>query len=118
MEGREEAYDQVIEHIRRQIIINVTFNVDQLIADSFGNYVIQFCYELFDEEKCAGITEGILAKFTTYAIGKFSSNVLLKCISVYWTDRRVYQSLKGLSSNQILDVFRNKDGNKILLEIM
>jgi len=38
----------MIELIKRQIVINVTFNVDRLIMDSFGNYVIQFCYELFD----------------------------------------------------------------------
>lgn len=86
--------------------------------DSFGNYVIQFCYELFDLEKCAGITERILSKFAFYATGKFSSNVIIKCISIYWTDKRIYSSLRNLSNNQIIDIFRNKDGNKILLEIM
>ena len=34
--------------VRRQLILNVTFTVDRLIMDSYGNYVIQFCYELFD----------------------------------------------------------------------
>jgi hypothetical protein len=34
----------IIEMLRKFFIINVTFNVDSLIADSFGNYVIQFCY--------------------------------------------------------------------------
>lgn len=51
-------------------------------------------------------------------MGKFASNVLLKCISTYWTDKRVFQSLKSLNSTQVLEIFRNKDGNKILLEIM
>lgn len=104
--------------VRRQLILNVTFTVDRLIMDSYGNYVIQFCYELFDLEKCAGITERILSKFYHYSMGKFASNVLLKCISTYWTDKRVFQSLKSLNSTQILEIFRNKDGNKILLEIM
>jgi hypothetical protein len=73
---------------------------------------------MFDLERCSGITERILYQFPTYAIGKFSSNVLLKCISTYWTDKRIYSSLKSISSNQIVELFRNKDGNKILLEMM
>ena len=86
--------------------------------DNYGNYVIQFCYELFDLEKCVGITQRILSRFATYAIGKFSSNVLLKCIGSYWVDKKIYWSLKSLSNTQIVEIFRNKDGNKILLEIM
>ena len=101
--------------IKRQMIINVTFNVDKLIMDSYGNYVIQFCYELFDLEKCAGITERILSRFFFYSVGKFSSNVLIKCISAYWVDKSVYKTLRGLNNSQIVEIFRNKDGNKVLL---
>lgn len=59
-----------------------------------------------------------MSKFVCYAVGKFSSNVILKCISIYWTDKSIYNTLKGLPSNQVVEIFRNKDGNKILLEIM
>ena len=41
-----------------------------------------------------------------------------KCISVYWNDLGIYDSLKELPKNQVIEIFRNKDGNKILLEIM
>lgn len=41
-----------------------------------------------------------------------------KCISVYWNDLSIYDSLKELPKNQVIEIFRNKDGNKILLEIM
>ena len=30
----------------------------------------------------------------------------------------IYDSLKELPKNQVIEIFRNKDGNKILLEIM
>ena len=56
LEGQYEDYEPTVEMIRRQLITQVTFSVDRLIMDSFGNYVIQFCYELFDLEKCVGIT--------------------------------------------------------------
>ena len=82
--------------------MHVTFNIDRLIMDSYGNYVIQFCYELFDLDKCMGITSGILSKFGYYAMGKYSSNVILKCISNYWTDRNIYGSLKSLPTNQVV----------------
>jgi hypothetical protein len=104
--------------VRRQLIFNVTFNVDHLIVDSYGNYVIQFCYELFDLDKCSGITERILSHFPHYALAKYSASVLLKCISIYWTDRSIFLSLRGLSNSQILELFRSKDGNRILLELM
>lgn len=48
LEGKQANYDQAIEEIRRQLIFNVTFNVDKLIMDGYGNYVIQFCFELFN----------------------------------------------------------------------
>ena len=118
LQGKEQEYYQNLEYIRRHLINYVTFNVDRLIMDSYGNYVIQFCYELFDIEKCSAITQRILFKFAFYANGKFSSNVILKCISIYWTDKNIYSSLKGLSSNQVVEIFKNKDGNRILLQIM
>ncbi len=116
--GQYEAFEPTVELIRRQLITHVTFSVDRLIMDSYGNYVIQFCYELFDLDKCSGITERILSKFAFYAVGKFSSNVILKCISSYWTDKKIYNTLRGLTNSQIVEIFRHKDGNKILLEIM
>jgi hypothetical protein len=33
-----------VEAVRRQLLTEVTFGVDRLINDSFGNYVIQFSY--------------------------------------------------------------------------
>lgn len=107
-----------VEAVRRQLLTEVTFGVDRLINDSFGNYVIQFSYELFLADKCAGITERILSRFAHYATGRYSSNVLLKCISTFWTDRRLYLSLRTLSNAHIADIFRNKDGNRVLLEMM
>lgn len=104
--------------VRRQLIINATLNVDALIVDSFGNYVIQFCYELFQEDECAGITERIFFSFCHYAIGKFASSVLLKCITIYWGTHYLEAAVAALSHRQVLELFRNKDGNKILVEAM
>ena len=33
--------------VRKNLINSITLNTDKIIQDSYGNYVIQFCYELF-----------------------------------------------------------------------
>jgi len=61
----------------------------------------------------------IMERFPQFAIQKYSGNVLFKCIDMYWTNRETIERLKySLSNNSILDMYRNKDGNKILLTIM
>ena len=42
--------------LRKRFIHVVNFNIGQLIGDPYGNYIIQFCFELFGEEKCGAIT--------------------------------------------------------------
>lgn len=86
----------IMENIRKQFIKHVTFNVDRLIVDCYGNYVIQFFYELVDLERCAGITERILSKFVEYSNNKFSCNVVHKCISMYCNNKHMIQSLKNI----------------------
>ena len=35
---------QIVLEIKKQFLHIVNFNIDQLICDPYGNYVIQFCY--------------------------------------------------------------------------
>jgi hypothetical protein len=104
---------------KKKFINEVTFCIDKIIQDAFGNYIIQFCYELFGEDKCAGITEMITERFPQFAIQKYSSSVVYKCVSCYWVKKESFNRLKQtLTPESIIELFRNKDGNKILLEIM
>jgi hypothetical protein len=32
---------------RKQFVHSVNFNIDRIIGDPYGNYVLQFCYEFF-----------------------------------------------------------------------
>lgn len=45
-----------VYEMRKKFVHIVNFNIDQLIGDPYGNYIIQFCYEFFGEDKCGGIT--------------------------------------------------------------
>jgi len=89
--------------MRRQIIHSVNFNIDKIIGDPYGNYVLQFCYELFGQEKCVAITERIIDKFTQFSLQKYSSAVIFKCINTYWTSKDSLMRLKNvLNSDAII----------------
>jgi hypothetical protein len=36
-----------IEEIKKKYIKIISLNIDKIIQDSYGNYVVQFCYEFF-----------------------------------------------------------------------
>ena len=61
----------------------------------------------------------ITERFPQFAIQKYSSSVVYKCVSCYWVKKESFNRVKQtLTPEAIIELFRNKDGNKILLEIM
>ena len=61
----------------------------------------------------------ILERFPQFSIQKYSGSVILKCVDTYWANKDTVEKLKySLNTNSILDMYRNKEGNKILLTIM
>jgi len=81
--------------MKKQFLHIVNFNIDQLICDPYGNYVIQFCYEFFKEDKCAAIAERIIDKFYQFSLQKYSCAVLLKCINNCWTRKETLDRLRN-----------------------
>ena len=68
-----------------KIIKNISENLDAVIQDPFGNYIVQYAYEMYGEAKCKKITDEIVNNFTQYCIQKFSANVVDNCIVNYCT---------------------------------
>lgn len=65
------------------------------------------------------MSEFLFMKFRILAKEKFSSSVLCKCISSYWRGSNYYHKLRSkISSAEIVELFKNKEGNKVLLELM
>jgi membrane protein involved in colicin uptake len=61
----------------------------------------------------------ILEKFAQFSIQKYSSSVIMKCISNYWKDRSYINKLRDvLKPDGIIEMFRNKEGNKILCDLL
>ncbi len=45
------------DHIVNTIINSITNNLDVIIQDPYGNYIVQYAYEMFAEDKCKKITD-------------------------------------------------------------
>ena len=71
-------------------------------------------------ERLSGINEYILQNFSKCACLKYSSNVLQNCVKKYWRNNEVIlKDLRNcLQNKSIIYMYNNKDGNKVLLEIM
>ena len=39
----------IAHELRKRLVHIVNFNIDEIITNPYGNYIIQFCYELFKE---------------------------------------------------------------------
>lgn len=105
--------------VRKNLINSITLNTDKIIQDSYGNYVIQFCYELFGESKSSGITEMIIEKFVQFSLQKYSSSVVSKCLATYWKDKSYPSKIKEvLKIDGVIEMYRNREGNKILLDLL
>jgi hypothetical protein len=44
--------DQMVNNI----VANISGNLDAIIQDPYGNYIVQYAYEMFGKDKCKKIT--------------------------------------------------------------
>jgi len=58
----------------------------------YGNYVVQFNFELFEPFLTSALTDSILMKLPQYSLSKYSTNVVFKCLNSYWIDQKEYVS--------------------------
>lgn len=69
------------EEFEKVFVMLIANNLEQIIQDPFGNYVVQHAYDTFKHEKCRPITNRLIEKLPQYSIQKFSSCVVEKCLS-------------------------------------
>ena len=61
----------------------------------------------------------IVENFVYYSTEKFASNVVYKCVKDYWKESHAYDILReSLRNNEIISMYKNREGNRILLEIV
>jgi len=58
----------------------------------------------------------IIERFPQFSLQKYSSSVVLKCISSFWNQKESLNRLKqALNADAIVEMYRSRDGNRILL---
>lgn len=105
--------------IKKKMILQMVFNIDPIIQNQFGNYIIQEAFEQFGERTMQGVSDMLIENFGYYSTERYASNVILKCIREYWHNFSVYDSLREkIRNSDISSMYKNREGNRILLEII
>lgn len=61
----------------------------------------------------------IIEKFVQFSLQKYSSSVVSKCLATYWKDKSYPAKIKEvLKIDGVLEMYRNREGNKILLDLL
>ena len=108
---------QKVQKARKTIIKLINENVDNLIQNPFGNYIIQHALEIYFED-CNVILEKILNKVIQFSNQKFSSNVVEKCIISMNIEFRK-RFISEISTNERLsELMKNKYGSYVLTKIL
>ena len=97
------------------MIIN---NVNMLIQDPFGNYLVQNVFELQDQNQILRIIEQIKDSFYYLSTQKFSSNVIEKCLEACGPEAREYLFDSIADSEEIQILLYDPFGNYVFQKML
>ena len=104
---------------RKKIIELILYNLDQIMKDSFGNFIIQFIFFKLDKNKyneIIPIIERIEMNIVDYCKNKFSSSVIEKCFekNEIRIGERLIKCLLVDHKNEIIDILLNSYGKYVI----
>jgi len=100
-----------------RVIKNITLNCTELIQDPFGNYLIQFVFELYGQNNCIEIIKQIVSNVILFSCQKFSSNVVERVIEASSSEKQIYFALINemfFTKNNFTTLLKNKYGTFVL----
>lgn len=103
-----------IDHMERVFVMLIVNDMDNIIQDPFGNYVVQYAYEVYKQEVCRPITDKIIQKFTQYSVQKFSSCVVEKCVNMYFNVSRHFT--QDIQADILKSVYDNNEALEEMLK--
>ena len=106
----QKAFDAGNEEQNEKLCEVIIDKIGDIINDKYGNYIIQTIFKLFKENINEKIYKYIDDNLSTLSKGKFSSNVIDKCIiKDYDRSNKLIQSIleKDIVKDIILDQFGN-----------
>lgn len=76
----QKVIDKSIDSDKKNLIMMIIKNIDKLINDEFGNFIVQHIVNLKIEEYNNLVFDYVKSNFVTLSKQKYSSNVIDKCI--------------------------------------
>ncbi|KAJ6702746.1 RNA BINDING PROTEIN PUMILIO-RELATED [Salix viminalis] len=99
---------------RHQLVSEITSNALILSQDPFGNYVVQFVFELRLPWATTDIVDQLEGNYRDLSVQKYSSNVVEKCLKYAGEERRT-SIIRELINNAHLDhVMQDPFGNYVI----
>ncbi|KAJ4827134.1 hypothetical protein Tsubulata_045691 [Turnera subulata] len=99
---------------RRRLVCEVTSNALILSQDPFGNYVVQFIFELRLPWATLDILDQLEGNYGDLSVQKYSSNVVEKCLKYAGEERRA-RIIRELITNARLDqIMQDPYGNYVI----
>jgi hypothetical protein len=105
-----------IEDNKRRIIFELKKNFLIIAKNPFGNYIIQYIFDVWPFKDCEMIVNEILDKVIDLSCQRFSSNIIKKSLNKFNDNYKIKLINIICFSSKILDLLKNKYGNFIVNE--
>ena len=117
------VFKQLIIKVEKNINMKTTIihlvcqEMENLVQDPYGNYVIQYALEYYPKDSIS-IQQKIINKLIPYSSQKFSSNIIEKSLAVgdYFFRKKVAAEI--LKNDRLSDLLKNKYGNYVILHTL
>ena len=106
-----------LTNLKTTIIHTVCHEMENLVQNAYGNYVIQYALEYYPKD-CLIIQQKIVSKLIPYSSQKFSSNIIEKSLAVGDYSFRKKIATEILKNDRLSDLLKNKYGNYVILHTL
>ncbi|KAK4339005.1 hypothetical protein RND71_040467 [Anisodus tanguticus] len=99
---------------RHRLIYEITSNALVLSQDPFGNYVVQYIFDIRLPWATSNIFDQLRGKFSDLSMQKYSSNVVEKCLKHADEERSSYIIEELLSDPRLDQIMQDPYGNYVI----
>ncbi|KAJ8529047.1 hypothetical protein K7X08_035882 [Anisodus acutangulus] len=99
---------------RHRLIYEITSNALVLSQDPFGNYVVQYIFDIRLPWATSNIFDQLQGKFSDLSMQKYSSNVVEKCLKHADEERSSYIIEELLSDPRLDQIMQDPYGNYVI----
>ncbi|PWA88156.1 pumilio 12 [Artemisia annua] len=99
---------------RRRLVREITSNALVLSQDPYGNYVVQYVFELQVQWATTAILDQLEGNYGDLAIQKYSSNVVEKCLKYAREERRVCIVNELMNNPRLDQIMQDPYGNYVV----